>query len=256
MTRVPNAGSRAGAGNANGRQRSTREVMDALEEIAASEEPAVVMSSLARSSTPSFSDGCAIELSEGTETLFRVCFPAADEADLYSDARQDPAADSAPPVETRSVITTFDAPAGNGYPSFAGIAVHFWTGRDPTEDDAIIARLLVDRAVAVVQHERLTQAAARADSRAARLAIDLITSRIEGEATGILMAQHHVTRAQAASLLRQASQERQRKLHEVAAGVVHGRDRDELVQPDVGSRERPVDLHMVSSHTHPADGIR
>ncbi len=39
--------------------------MDALEEIAASDEPAVVLSSLARSSTPSFSDGCAIELSEG-----------------------------------------------------------------------------------------------------------------------------------------------------------------------------------------------
>jgi hypothetical protein len=89
-----------------------------------------------------------------------------------------------------------------------GIAVHYWAERDPTEDDAIMARLLVDRALAIVQPERLAQAAARAESRPAGLAIDLITSRIEGEATGILMARQHITRAQAARLLRRASQQR------------------------------------------------
>jgi len=60
--------------------------------------------------------------------------------------------------------------------------------------------------------------------RAARLAIELITSRIEGEAAGIRMAKHHVTRVQAASLLRQASRERRRTLHEVAAEVVRSGD--------------------------------
>jgi AmiR/NasT family two-component response regulator len=109
-------------------------------------------------------------------------------------------------------------------------------------------RQLVDRALAIVQHEHLAQAAARADSRAAGLAIDLITSRIEGEATGILMARHHITRAQAARLLRQASHRRQRKLHEVAAGVVRGGDLDSLVQRAVGSPERPVELHIASAH--------
>jgi len=54
----------------------------------------------------------------------------------------------------------------------------------------------------------------------------LITSRIEGEATGILIAKHHVTRVQAASLLRQASRQRLRKLHQVAAGVVRSVDLD------------------------------
>ena len=86
-----------------------------------------------------------------------------------------------------------------------------------------------------MQNERLAQAAARADSRAAKLAIGLITSRIEGEATGILMAKHQVTQTQAASLLRQASQERQRELHEVAAGIVRSGDLDSLLQRGVAA---------------------
>jgi hypothetical protein len=52
--------------------------MGALGDIASSEEPAVVLSSLAGSSTPSFSDACAVELSEGTGVPFRVCFPVRD----------------------------------------------------------------------------------------------------------------------------------------------------------------------------------
>jgi hypothetical protein len=122
--------------------------MGSLGDIAWSEKPAVVLSSLARSSTPCFSDTCAVELS---------------------------------------------------------------------------------------------------DSRAAGLAIDLITSRIEGEATGILMARHHITRAQAAMLLRRASQQRQRKLHEIAAGVVRGGDLDSRVQRAASSPERHVDLHIASA---------
>ncbi len=206
-----------------------------------------MLSSLARSSTPSFSDACAVELSEGTGTPFRVCFPVPDVTELPVHAGPVRAADGAPPVDIRSVITAFEGRSSHGYQSFAGIAVHYWAERDPTEDDAIIAQLLVDRSLAIVQHERLAQAAARADSRAAGLAIDLITSRIEGEATGILMARHHITRAQAARLLRRASQQRQRKLHKIAAGVVRGGDLDSLVQRAVGGPERPVDLHIASA---------
>jgi len=118
-----------------------------------------------------------------------------------------------------------------------------WAERDPTEDDTIMARLLVHRALAIVQHERLAQVAARADNRAAKLAIDLITSRIEGEATGILMAKHQITRPEAASLLRQASQTRQRDLHEIAVGVVRASDLDSLARSDANSHttSRPPD---------------
>jgi hypothetical protein len=60
---------------ARGRTRSVRNIEGAIRNIAASDELAVVLSSLARSSGLCFSDACAIELSEGTETPFRVCFP-------------------------------------------------------------------------------------------------------------------------------------------------------------------------------------
>jgi hypothetical protein len=220
VTRLRAGGGTVGGANAHGRTRSVREITDALRDIVASEEPTVVLSSLARSSTPSFSDACTIELSEGTEAVFRVCFPMPDEAELPGDAGPGRAAAGPPPADMRSIITTFEAGSSHGHPAFAGIVVHFWAERDPAEDDAIMARLLVDRALAIVQNERLVKAAASADSRAAKLAIDLVTTRIEGEATGILMVKHQVTRARAASLLRQASQERQRGLHEIAAGVV------------------------------------
>jgi GAF domain-containing protein len=123
----------------------------------------VVLSSLARFSNPSFSDACAIELSEGVDALFQVSFPMPGEAKLPA-ARQSARA-GASPIAGRTVTTVFQAASGHGYPSFAGVVVHSWHERDPSEDDAIIARLLVDHALAVVQHERLAQSVARADDR-------------------------------------------------------------------------------------------
>jgi hypothetical protein len=80
------------------------------------------------------------------------------EDELLASARSVHATASAPPVAMKSIITTFQAGSGHGYPSFEGIVVHSWAARDPSQDDAIIARLLVDRALAIVQHERLAQA--------------------------------------------------------------------------------------------------
>jgi hypothetical protein len=237
---------------ARGPARSVGAIEDATRTIVPSDEPAVVLSSLARSSIPSFSDACALELSEGTATPFRVCFPMTGEDGLPARARSVQATASAPLAAMNSIITTFQAGSGHGYPSFAGIVVHSWAERDPSEDDAIIARLLVDRALAIVQHERLAQAAARADSRAAKLAIDLITSRIEGEATGILMATHQITRAKAARLIRQASQTRQRDRHEIAAGVVRAGDLDSLPHGDADRPAQPGCLHIAASHDQPS----
>jgi len=158
-------------------------IEDVLRGLVRSAEPAVVLSSLARHSQQAFSDACAIELSEGTDALFHVSFPATGRAG-------------------KTVTTAFELASGHGYASFAGVAVHTWTSRDPTADDAIIARLLVAHALGVVQQERLAWAAARAEERAAKLAVELITSRSEGEAIGLLMARHGATRAEAVSMLR------------------------------------------------------
>jgi hypothetical protein len=214
------------AAPASGRTRSARKIDDAVRDIVPSDEPSVVLSRLARASNPSFSDACAVELSEGTSPPFQVCFPMPGDGDCPAGPWSVPGCAGTPPGAMKTITTTFRAGSGHGYPSFAGIVTHSWSDREPTGDDAIIARLLVDYALALVQHERLAQAAARAESRAAQLAIDMITSRIEGEATGILMAQRQLSRAEAVSLLRRASQAHQRELHEIAAGVVRAGDLD------------------------------
>jgi ANTAR domain len=206
-------------------------IQTAIGDIAPSDEPAVVLSSLARLSNPAFSDACIVELSEGTGAPFRVCFSRDAEFPASDAAAQ--AGGDIPPAGRKSIITRFAAGSGHGFPSFAGVVAHSWAEHDPTDDDAIIARLLVDRALAVVQHERLAQAAARADSRAAKLAVDVIASRVEGEATGILMAQHQLSREQAARLLRQASGTSGRELAEIAIGVVCAGDLAARHAPDV-----------------------
>ena len=192
-----------------------RDIEDVVNGILRSDEPVVVLSSLARASYPAFSDACAVELSEGSNALFQVSFPMPGEG--ISTA-------GAPSAVGKTVTTTFQAASGDGYPSFAGVVVHSWLDHDPTDEDAIIARLLVDRALAIMQHERLAQAAASAEDRAAQLAIELITSRVEGEAIGILMVQRQATEDEAVSLLRQASWTSQRKLYDAAADIVHTAD--------------------------------
>jgi hypothetical protein len=213
-----------------------------MSEIVRSDEPAVVLSSLARASTSSFSDTCAIELSDGTEDLFHVSFPMPDDAAFPDEAGLVPSAAG------KTVTTTFLAGSGHGYPGFAGVVAHHWVDRGPTEDDAIIARLLVDLALSVVQQQRLARSAARADDRAAKLAIELITSRIEGEAIGILMATHRAAHDEAVGLLRQASWASQRKLHEVAADVVRSGDLQWLASSRAAGPVRPTHLHVAASH--------
>jgi hypothetical protein len=149
--------------------RSVKDIEGVLGDLLASDEPAVVLSSLARASNPAFSDSCAVELSEGTDALFQVSFPLPDDPVI-------PAARNAG-KQRKSVTTAFQAPSGHGFASFAGVVIHSWSGHQPTDDDAIIARLLVDQALAILQRERMVQALARADDRAAKLAIELITTR-------------------------------------------------------------------------------
>jgi len=150
--------------------RSVRDIEGVMSGVVCSDEPAVVLSSLARASNPAFSDACALELSEGTDALFRVSFPLADE-----DAVSPAARNAGKPW--KSVTTPFQARSEHGFGSFAGVVTHSWARGDPTEDDAIIARLLVDQALAVLRRERMARALARADDRAAKLAIELITGR-------------------------------------------------------------------------------
>jgi hypothetical protein len=216
----------------------------------------VVLSSLARSSNPSFSDACAVELSQGTDDLFQVSFPMPEEAAIPGSTRCVPGESSAPPVAGKTVTTAFQAGPTHGHPAFAGFMVHSWVERVPTEDDAVVAQLIVDLALAIVQTERLAQSAARADDRAAKLAVELITSRVEGEAVGILMAKHQVRREEAVSMLRRMSWSSHRELHEVAADVVYTEDLQRLLEGCASSPDRGGHLHIAASDGHTVLPIR
>jgi ANTAR domain len=259
-TAKPTAPSQRAAWSARAGPCSVRDIEDVLRGIVRSAEPAVVLSSLARHSQLAFSDACAIELSEGTDALFQVSFPipdADDDADaavVPETARPLSAAPGVAPLARKTVTTAFNAASGHGYASFAGVAVHTWMGRAPTADDAIIARLLVDYALGIVQQERLTRSVACAEDRAAKLAVELITSRAEGEATGLLMARHRVTREEAVSMLRQSSGTTGRPLHEVAADVVRTRDLQHAPRRTAGDPARPAHLHIAAGG-HPAGTV-
>jgi hypothetical protein len=98
---------------ARARPYPAREIQDAIHGIVPSDEPSVVLSSLARSSNPSFSDACAIELSEGTEAHFQVSFPMPEEAEFPAGSRFVSAGASAPPVARKTIVTPFQAVAGH-----------------------------------------------------------------------------------------------------------------------------------------------
>ena len=242
-TAKPPAPSQQAAWSARAGPCAVGDIEDVLRGIVRSAEPAVVLSSLARHSQLAFSDACAIELSEGTDALFQISFPIPD--------TDGAAAPSPAPLARETVTTAFSAASGHGYASFAGVAVHTWMEREPTADDAIIARLLVDYALGIVQQERLTRSVACAEDRAAKLAVELITSRAEGEATGLLMARHRVTREEAVSMLRQSSGTTGRPLPEVAADVVRTRDLQQAPRRTAGDPARPAHLHLAAGG-HPA----
>jgi hypothetical protein len=216
--------------------------------IVPSAEPTVVLSSLARSSNPSFSDACGVELSVGTDALFQVTFPLPDEAAFPVGSESVLAGANPRALVGKTVTTPFQGPSGHGHASFAGVVVHSWIDRDPAEDDTIIARLLVDRALAILEQERLAQSALRAEDRAAKLAIDLITSRVEGEAIGILMAKHGAAREEAVRMLRRVSHASRRDLHEVASDVVRTGDLQRLLESRAGGPARRERLHIAASH--------
>jgi hypothetical protein len=192
-----------------------------MRDLRRSAEPAVVLSSLARTCVPSFSDGCAVELSEGLDPVFRVSYPLPGDDPAPEGNASGGNRSPAGPITDKVVTTSFQMPSAFGRPSFAGHVIHSWKLRIPAASGALIARLLVDEALAVVRYERLAEAAAEAETRSAQLALEAMTGRAIGEATGIVMATRHLAKTAAADLLKAASRQSGRTLHEVALEVVH-----------------------------------
>jgi hypothetical protein len=175
-----------------------------------SDDPVVTFASLPRACVPVFADGCRVELSDGTQPLFQVTHPAS------SAEGSEPAS----PAADRVVLTPFRAVSRTGYPSYAGVVTHWWVGRAPSDSDAAIADLMVRHVIALVDRERLMMAVARAEDRAASLALQAISGRTVNLATGIVMHQCGLAAGDAEDLLRRSARQAGRSVPQLAANIV------------------------------------
>jgi hypothetical protein len=184
-----------------------------LSRLRGSDDPVVAFGRLPEACVPDFADGCQVELSDGAEPLFRTATPVS--------PGDGPGAVSALPVGPQQLLVTpFRAVSLAGYASYAGVVTCWWTDRQPAESDAVLADLLVRHLVALVEHERLLLAVARAEDRAASLALEAISGRTISLATGIVMHQNGLAADDAEHLLRRSASMIGRDLHQMAAGVV------------------------------------
>jgi hypothetical protein len=191
-----------------------------LDDLRRSSDPAVVLSSLARLCVPSFSQRCAVEVSQGLDPVFTVSYPLRAPGTMPEAKCPDDQASPGDGPAGEAVITSFGMPSACGQPSFAGYLIHTWTLRVPAPGDAMIARLLVDHALGVVRYERLAETAAAEESRSAQLALDAMTAGVIGEATGIIMAALQLSKTEAVSQLKAAGRRSGHTQHDVAGEVV------------------------------------
>lgn len=84
----------------------------------------------------------------------------------------------------------------------------------------------VGQAAILASFASVALAGARHSERASQLEEGMATNREIGAAVGILMATHQVSSSEAFDMLSKASQRLNRKLRDIATGIVHGGGRD------------------------------
>jgi ANTAR domain len=188
-------------------------LISSLSRLRGSDDPVVTFAGLPRTCVPEFADGCQVELSDGAEPTFRVSHPAS--------SADGPEPTAAHPVGSdQMLLTPFQVVSRTGYPSYGGVVTHWWTGRTPSGTDAAMADLMVKHLIALVDHERLMAAVARAEDRAASLALEAISGRTINLAMGIVMHQNGLSPDHAEDLLRRSARMAGTGLAQVAASVV------------------------------------
>ena len=208
-------------------------LISSLSGLRGSDDPAVTFAGLPRTCVPAFADGCQVELTDGAEPRFHTAYPASS-ADGPGPAAADPVGPD------HVLLTPFRVVSRTGYPSYAGVVTHWWTGRAPSESDAALADLMVKHLVALVDHERLMMAVARAEDRAASLAVEVISGRSINLAIGVVMHQNGLTPDAAEDLLRQSASMTGVGLAQLAARVV----RSGTLAGPAASHARPGDTGL------------
>jgi ANTAR domain-containing protein len=188
-------------------------LISSLSHLRGSEDPVVTFAGLPMACVPEFADGCQVELADGAEPLFRVRHPVS--------SVDGPERTAAHPIGSdQMLLTPFQVVSRTGYLPYAGVVTHWWTGRVPSHGDAAIADLMVKYLIALVDHERLMAAVARAEDRAAALALEAISGRTINLAIGIVMSRNGLQPDDAEDLLRQSARTAGRGLAQMAASVV------------------------------------
>lgn len=231
------------------------EVLQALEVIDQSGEPLAVFSSIARLCVPDFCDaatvtvvgpdgrGHRIEASSVRPVTGPVPIPP---KLTVTDLGQTSWVESARPhAEGDSAAASFSEAAGD----LRGELV-LWFRRKRSVDDHtvsadLLARLLVDRAVTIVQREQLTAIASAANARADNLEVALASSRDIGMAIGILMERFKLSSEQGFDLIVRISQHDRRKVRDIAHGITE--TGEVVLPPEVELIARPASAQPAAS---------
>ena len=211
MTWHPDHHRPASPGKPSASIRDPDSFLAALTHLVASIEPAVVFSSLAKLCVPAFSDECTIDVVQLEQPDYRISYPHVTPC----------ASRAAQPHPGQQLVTVFDVVVEDGSSArYSGVVTFAWWRAVPGAADLVIAQLLTDRAIAVIDQERRIAAAERACTDLANLQAGLASNRQVATALGILMASHKITEPDAFAMLRLASQRAHRKMREIADEVV------------------------------------
>jgi hypothetical protein len=212
-------------------------ILRALDGLVASAEPAVVFTSVTRLCVPLLCDAASATIVTADQQAYQTKWP-------WHEADPDAALVSRTMagrqlVSHNAVLTPIAGLSTEGGPDYRGVlALNFHTS-SPSPSHAVLAQLVVERAVAVIERERLADVVTAQRAQADHLRIALASNRQIGAAIGILMASRKLTSEHAFDLLRLVSQHRHRKLYDVALEVI-----------ETGTVELPTSL----TRTTPANG--
>ncbi len=196
------------------------DIVGALELLVGSAEPAVVLLSVAQACVPTLCSSVVIAVSEAGERAYTIANPQGPSSPSRlgsADTAEDVVSYGGIRVAADSTVTQLRGAATSDHPAYAGVLV--MTFARPAATDAVLGRLVADRAVALVDRERLHDIADRHRTDADNLSIALRSSRDIGIALGIIMNQHRVTETDAFDLLCTTSQHANRKLRDLALEV-------------------------------------
>jgi len=197
-------------------------ILQALDGLVASAEPAVVFTSVARLCVPLFCDAAAAVLTTADQQAYTTRWPWS-EAGPEDSALLREAMAGSQVVSHDAVLTPILGMSTEGVLDYQGVLTLTFHTTSPSPSHRLLARLVVERATAVIERERLADLVTAHRTRADNLGIALTSNRQIGVAIGILMANHKLTSDDAFDLLRRVSQRSHRKVHDLALEVIDTR---------------------------------